>query len=281
MGVSNHNHNGDELIWRRIRTLLFALIFLFNYENQVLRNFGTPDHTNHTKLLNNSSGGNTTTVSATIARPIASMWDDLDLSSTISCGHHRCFIPSVTDGNAYGYLVSNVETESTLEGMLNETELAFKMQTQYKAKTFHIENERPQSVSMPDELRMKMNAQVRNPLREHQFPDSLGENNTIDSFYTKSSVIVQKMKAAYKSSLLAHCADNGFTKPQLPNFISNIMDEVEFGANIARDRYRMYNMLIEMPQLATDLQILINNRGEVYFIDFGGHGSWKERDKVS
>jgi len=265
------------LKWKKIRTTAFALIFLFNHEYQnrriLLHNFGTTYQ--HTRLLNNTWANTTTLVAS--AR-LTSLWSDFDLSSTVSCGGHRCFVPSVTDGGK-GYLVARVEKD-TLVGMVKETELAYKMQSQYKAKTFYIEDELPWSVTIPKEIRMKLNAQVRNPLREYRFPYSLGENNTINTFYKESSVIVQKMKAAHNSSLLAHCADNGFTKTQIPNFISKVMDEVEFGANLAMDRYRMYEMLIEMPQLATDLQILINIRGEVYYVDFGGHAAWTEMDKM-
>merc|ERR1719263_2365013 len=116
----------------------------------------------------------------------------------------------------------------------------------------------------------EINARVRDPLKVYY-----GGNDTEHGFFTRPSVpvVVQKMKACPKDSLLVHCANNDFTKGQLPAFIPNVVDDSLFRANLARDRYMMYEMLIGMPQLATDFQFLINNSGELYFIDFGGHAA--------
>jgi len=267
--------SASELIGKRSRIIGVALLFVFNYVNQFRRSFPPQ---NSGVLFNKNDKKNKIQTVANVKRRPTTWWEDLDISRPFHCGHHRCFIPSVTDTNI-GYLVSRAEAGSLVD-MVNETELAFKIQSQYMSKTFFIEGELPRNVSIPTEIRSKVNAQVRNPLRVHQFPGSVGENNTIPNFYDSSSVIVQKMHAADNSSMLVHCADNSFTKAQIPTFISNVMDEMELKANLARDRYRMYNMLVEMPQLGTDLQILINNRGEVYFIDFGGHATWTEKDKM-
>ena len=208
----------------------------------------------------------------------ALLWDDLDLSSTLNCGHHRCFVPSLSESSV-GYIISRIE-EGTYTGMVNEAKLAHKMQESYKCKTFHISDEMPMNVTLPTEIASKVNAQVRNQLRQYQFPDSfIDGNKTLESYYNEPNVIVQKMKAADNTSILAHCADNGFTKTQIPTFLSHVKDDIEFGANLARDRYLMFVMLSEEPEIATDLQVMLSSNGEIYFIDFGGHSAWTEKDK--
>ena len=206
------------------------------------------------------------------------VWQDLDLSSTVPCGSHRCFVPSVSNEKV-GYIIARAENDALLD-MIGETELAKEMALSYNAKTFHIAGELPLDLIMPEETRLKVNAQVRNPLRVHRYPDSLGANGTIDNFFDSPTVVVQRMAASPKGSVLVHCADNGFTRKQLPTFISNIIDDGLFMANLARDRYMMYKMWRGMPKLATDLQLLISTDGELFFIDFGGHASWTLKDKM-
>ena len=211
------------------------------------------------------------------------VWDDLDLSSTVSCGYHKCFVRSASNQKE-GYIIAAPEKD-TLSSMMNETELAKKLALSYDAKTFHIAGELPHELLMPEKTMAEINARVRNPLWVHN-----GGNDTKHyaqyGFFRRPSVpvVVQKMKASPKDSLLVHCADNSFTRRQLPAFIPNVVDDSLFRANLARDRYLMYEMLVRMPQLATDFQMLINTSGELYFIDFGGHEhAWgaKRKEELS
>ena len=196
------------------------------------------------------------------------VWEDLDLSSTVSCGRHKCFVRSASDQKE-GYIIALPEKDA-LSGMMNEAKLAKEMALSYDAKTFHIAGELPQELLMPEKTMAEINARVRDPLKVYY-----GGNDTEHGFFTRPlvPVVVQKMKACPKDSLLVHCANNDFTKGQLPAFIPNVVDDSLFRANIARDRYMMYKMLVGMPQLATDFQFLINTSGELYFIDFGGHAA--------
>jgi len=250
---------------RAARILLFSILFLSNYEWRASK---TP-----LKGTKGISGSSPETLGAT-----NHVWEDLDLSSTVSCGHHRCFVPSVSNKKE-GYVIARSEKQ-TLLGMMNETKLAKEMALSYNAKTYHIAGELPQELIMPEGTRLKVNVQVRNPLREHQFPDSVGENGNINNFFDSPTVVLQRMMRSPNEILLVHCADNGFTRKQLPTFILNVVDGGLFGANLARDRYMMYKMLAGMPELATDLQLLINTDGELFFIDFGGHASWTMKDKM-
>ena len=252
------------------RILLFSILFLSNYQWRVSK---TP--------LEWSTGISEVAVSSspeTFVTTNRTVWEDLDLSSTVSCGHHRCFVPSISHEKE-GYVIARAEKDALVD-MREETELAKKMALSYNAKTYHIAGELPLDLILPEETRLKLNDQVRNPLRQHQFPESLGKNGTINNFFDSPKVVLQRMTASPNESLLVHCADNGFTRKQLPAFISNVVDGDLFGANLARDRYMMYKMLTGMPQLATDLQLLISTDGELFFIDFGGHATWTMKDKM-
>ena len=199
---------------RRALVFLVALIFVVNYEFQVRRREPPPPW--HIKLPNDSSDQPNTTITITSRQRPALLWDDLDLSSTLNCGRHRCFVPSVSESSV-GYIISRIE-EGTYTGMVNEAKLAHKMQENYKCKTFHIIDEMPINVTLPTKIASKVNAQVRNQLRQYQFPDSfIDGNKTLESYYNEPNVIVQKMKAADNTSILAHCADNGSSKRSVFN----------------------------------------------------------------
>lgn len=266
-----------------MRNLLFALVFLLSYGVLNLPAGEDVIPTERIRLRGQTGVSSLIKKMPLLKDSVDSMWDDLDLSSTVSCGSHRCFVPSVSDAGV-GYIMARVEKD-TLSGMVEATEMASAMEREYGAKSFYIPGEAPVDASLPDGTRAKLNEKVRNPLREHQFPTSVGKDGTIERFYEEPSVVVQRMKRADPSSLLAHCADNGFSLGQLPKFLSAVTaryrddDLGEFKANLARDRYRMHNLLIGMPELSTDLQVLVSPEGELYFIDFGGHGAWTAKDE--
>ncbi|KAL7547178.1 hypothetical protein ACHAWF_010498 [Thalassiosira exigua] len=211
-------------------------------------------------------------------------WSDLDLSSAVGCGSHRCFVPSLSDDGA-GYVIARAE-EAALAGMAEATDLAPAMERDYGAKTFYLPGERPVDASMPDDVRSKLNDLARNPLRERRFPATVGANGApIEEFYDEPNAVVQRTTRADPSSLLAHCADNGFTLGQLAAFLAAVEERYgeddlgEFAANLARDRYRTHALLIDMPELAADLQVLVSPEGELHFLDFGGHAAWTEKDR--
>ena len=206
------------------------------------------------------------------------LWDDLDLSSTVQCGYHRCFIPSLSDCKV-GYLMAKAE-RGTLDDMTKATKNSQEIKRKYGAKHFYMDDEIPFLLSMPDAVWSRVNAQAKNTLGQLQFPHA-HVNHT--SFFKSPTVVVQKMKAAEESSLVLHCADSKYTRAQLPRFVSdvkaNMGDASEFASNIAEERYRLYMMVLDSPGLGTDLQALVSTNGELFYIDLGGHATCTPLDR--
>ena len=173
------------------------------------------------------------------------LWDDLNLSSTVSCGYHKCFIPSISNSEV-GYVISKCE-RGALDDMINATEKSQEMKRKYHAKHFYIAGEIPLAASMPQDIRTQINSKVRKPLHQFQSGDNLGDND-IDAnveFFNHPPVIVQKMMAAEKNAFLLHCsdivADVRLVTDQLPRFLSNVMAKMEntseFLSSLAKDTH--------------------------------------------
>ena len=199
------------------------------------------------------------------------LWGDLNLSSTVNCGVHKCFIPSISDSEV-GYIINAAEG-GNLNNMIKATEYAQEIERKYGAKNFYIADEIPFVSSMPDETRSRVNAKIaKNP-----------EGDT--NFFKSPSVVVQKTKAAEDSSLLLKfCTCRFEGEAQLPSFVSNVMAKIggksEFELMVAKERYMLYMMLIDMPdQFGIDLQAFVSTKGEFFFIDLGGHADFSTKPK--
>mmetsp|Transcript_26071 Transcript_26071/g.54395 ORF Transcript_26071/g.54395 Transcript_26071/m.54395 type:complete len:344 (-) Transcript_26071:37-1068(-) len=279
---------------RIMRILTFSLMFVFKYEFATKQSPAIVDVAFKKHQTERMDVDKATEHKQQQTRPkpqillndsMEMLWDDLNLSSTLSCGCHKCFIPSISNSEV-GYVISKAE-RGALDDMINETEKSQEMKRKYQAKHFFIAGEIPFAASMPQEIRTQIiKLTDENLLRHFPSGDNLGDNSIgAKLFFDHPSVIVQKLKTAEKSALLLHCSygDAKLVADQLPRFLSNVAAKVEdtseFLSNLAKDRYMMYEMLTGMPELRADFQVLVSTSGELFFLDFGGHGSWDKKNQ--
>lgn len=197
-----------------------------------------------------------------------SVWEDLNLSSNVICGGFKCFIRSASD-DTIGYLIS--KHPSIFDDMMKATEVAKELAHKYGAKHLYIEP--PYNASMPDEIMNQLNTVAKHPLTP----------NKKSGFFTKPSVVVQKMKTAKEPSLFFACLspNKKVTRARLPTFASLVVGlgyKEEFQSNIAEEQKRLRLMLLDMPGLGADLQGLISPKGEFFYIDLDAHIYWSGKE---
>ena len=168
---------------RMIRILAVSLLFVFVYESShpppnvadtSLKKHQT-ERMDATKATEHKQQQTRPKPQILLKDSMEMLWDDLNLSSTVSCGYHKCFIPSISNSEV-GYVISKDE-RGTLDDMINATEKSQEMKRKYHAKHFYIAGEIPLAASMPQEIRTQINSKVRKPLHQFQSGDNLGDND--------------------------------------------------------------------------------------------------------
>ncbi|EJK60237.1 hypothetical protein THAOC_19448, partial [Thalassiosira oceanica] len=160
-----------------VRVLVSSILFIYINELRVLKTFPKRN-----SVISEVWGPSLPETSAT-NQTDRTVWEDLDLSSTVSCGYHKCFVRSVSN-HTEGYIIARPKKDALLH-MIDETELAKEMTLSYNAKTFHIPGELPQELLMPKKTMVELNAKVRNPLMVHH-----GDNDTKHNFFRSPAVPV-------------------------------------------------------------------------------------------
>ena len=193
---------------------------------------------------------------------------DFDLSSDISCGNWKCFVPSLSDKDI-GYLVMRDTSNSTIMNI--GWTVAKEIEANYGA--MHLYLDAPYTAELSSEIRMKLNTIV-----VFEAFDGFGED-----FFKLSSVIVQKMKKSPKDALFFGCFGQNFDTYLRygNNFIwdlgeSKIPGKIDtFLKNIKESYDIVKKVVTARPILLHDFQAIIDTEGHLFFIDLDGHVNWR------
>jgi len=207
---------------------------------------------------------------------------DMNLTSTLKCGSHKCFIPSASNPNI-GYLVKRTQRKrksthdpsSGLEPLTGAWEVANWIQKEMGGQHFHVDDP-PFSIALPKELTLKINTLVPASKKKKQ-----------KEYFELPQVAVQIMKKAPEYALFLACFGTKAESPYggaLGTFVANVLSSkgvnyttavvlknIETGYEIAKRVFRA------KPVLLYDFQAMIDMDGQFYFIDLDGHFSYNPR----
>jgi len=191
--------------------------------------------------------------------------NDFDISSAISCGNWKCFIPSLSDQDI-GYLVMRDTNNSTIMNI--GWTVAKEIEANYGA--MHLYLEAPYTAELSPEIRMKLNKIVI-----FEAFDGFGED-----FFQLSSVIVQKMKKSPQDALFFGCFGQNFDTflRKANDFIWNLGESGKISSFLKtiKESYDIMNKVVTArPILLHDFQAIIDTEGHLFFIDLDGHVNWR------
>ena len=220
--------------------------------------------------VSGNDGEGVETANVTIPHLRDTWWKDLDLSYNVTCGGFKCFIKSASNNNI-GYLISR--DVKIFDDMNKSTAVAKEIQSKYGAK--HLLIEPPFLTSIPAQKMAQVNSIAQQPLKKR---------NHKSDFFSKPSVIVQKVKTAPEPYLFFACynPNHRITQKKLPGFMLLLTklgsnNTEKFKTNIDKERKVLRKMLNDKPGQGADLQALISTDGEFFYIDIDATVYWSKR----
>jgi len=207
-------------------------------------------------------------------------FDDIDVTGMehINCGRHKCFIPSKTSPNEFGYLVTSLNDHPYFDQTLAESyEAAQWIENELGGKTLYHKDP-PFVVEMSKDMQKEVNEKgfnfQRNALREEE---SLGSR----------TIVVKKAIKAPEDSLFLGCFFNkmGFNfqerledfservcmKHDNYNIENNGVDVSTFTKNLNKSVEITRKVFQQRPWIMYDFQAMIDTSGNLNFFDLEAH----------
>lgn len=201
--------------------------------------------------------------------------EDLKSMDRVYCGAHKCFFPSKTSPNSYGYVVTSLDNHpyfyQTLTDSLND---AMWIENELGGKTlYHTED--PFVVELPKDMHKKIN--------KKSFFFERNRKQWVKSLASET-VVVKKTKKMPQDSLHFGCffSKIAFTYPErldefsenvcllesLDTFVKNMDESIEIARQVFEERH----------WLMEDFQAIIDTSGNLLYFDLEKHFEMTEKN---
>jgi hypothetical protein len=207
--------------------------------------------------------------------------DDLLLSTRVPCGKEKCFFESKTR-KEQGYLIARSSRTSDGSEKYNRLvegwKLATRLQQKYKIKHFLVSF--PEIVPVSDHLAALLNQNLW--FETQDLPvEKVGNKKNKVRFPSNSQAYVQKVQVAPMPNLLLACAHSNrpHFERHLDQFLLNVHPNnflMTFSKNLNATR----ELLQKEPCLMKDFQVLMDEEGEIYHLDFDRCFQTREVDET-
>ena len=203
---------------------------------------------------------------------------DMDVSESLSCGHYKCFVPSISD-RCGGYLVE--KTTNTTYHAFRAWELMSWVDQNIR-EGMHLYDGEP--------FPLKLDETVGEAVF-HGVTDAIGKvsgrkRKELPSHLRGQTVAVQKVRKAPKGTLQFACWYENYDKFKIKRV--DFMDRVHRNGNITEFRRNFVDghgivkkvLKAKANPYVFDLQLLVDPMGHLFFIDPGAHPKSNDTSKA-
>lgn len=194
--------------------------------------------------------------------------NNLDTSvKQVPCGQYKCFFRS-KDNHDIGYLVAPSQRKKGthfdwFETLLSGYNLSQQLQQQYDMNHFLL----------GPPTKEKVSSQLAKKLNKHLFDEKkarLMRGKGSSKFPKGSTIFVQKCKTAPKRSVVLGCVESkvDIFKRNMKNFVKDIKYTESFEQNFREGLATAKEILQSEPCLIKDFQVLVDEKGRFYHLDF-------------
>ena len=207
-----------------------------------------------------------TTRTATEEDDFSSVVGDMDLSSRLDCGGHKCFIPSKSNQDI-GYLVER-DVRNRMSHIDGAWDVAKWIDREF-GEGLHLYIDAPFTVELNETMWKKVNNLVYRPNRR-------GKSKSDPKFYRRPTIAVQITRKAPNNTLFFGCfyinlmrylkdKDAYFEKLNETGNITEFIKNSEESYNIVEKVFQAKS------EFLFDFQALFDSEGRIFFIDLDGH----------